>query len=178
MKRVALRLSLLLAFTLLSNRAFAAPIVWTLQNVTFDDATPLTGSFTYDAVIDTYSNWNLTVQPGGIFTAYNYLPVVDGGFVGLHSAVMADFVAFPAPPGRYVRLNFVNPLTDLGGTINLLTAGNVSWECNNCGTNRFIISGSVTSTPAAVPEPATLTLFGSGLAAAGLRRWRRRRQIS
>jgi hypothetical protein len=95
--------------------AKATPVDWFLQSVTFDDGGTASGSFTYDAALDGYSNWNITVTPGTL-TAYNYLPAVDGGFEGVHSASAVDFVASPDGLGRYVRLTFVDPLTDAGGT--------------------------------------------------------------
>lgn len=143
----------------------ATPIVWQLAGVTFTDGATASGAFTYDAALDIYSAWNIVVTPG-IFTAYNYQPGVDSGFLGLHSAGQVDFVATPpATSGRFVRLAFSSPLTGAGGT-DLLRTDSSGWECNNCDVKRFITAGAVTS----APEPSNLMLVPAAIVIAGLLR--------
>ena len=143
----------------------ATPIVWQLAGVTFTDGATASGAFTYDAALDLYSAWNIRVTPG-IFTAYNYRPGVDAGFLGIHPTGQVDFVAFPpATSGRFVRLTFSSPLTGAGGT-DLLRTDNSGWECDNCGVHRFITAGAVTS----IPEPSNLMLVPAAIAITGLLR--------
>jgi hypothetical protein len=156
------------AVTMFAQPVSANPIVWTLEGITFADGGTATGNFTYNAATDTYSNWNISVTAGPSFTAYTYQPVVDTGFLGIHSDLQVDFVAFPpATSGRYIRLTFVGPLTDAGGAITLRTDLS-GYECNNCSVLRYITGGSVTTAPAAVPEPSTLVLSASGVLIGGL----------
>jgi hypothetical protein len=141
----------------------ASPITWQLGGVSFSDGAMASGTFTYDVASDLYSAWNIVVTPG-ILSAYDYLPGLDSGFVGIHPPGQVDFVAFPSnTTGRYVRLAFASPLTGAGGTDFLLTNGS-GYECDNCNVQRFITSGKVT----AVPEPSDLTLVSAGFAMAGL----------
>ncbi len=149
----------------------AQPIVWQLVGLTFSDGATASGTFAYDAASGLYDAWNISVTPG-IFTAYDYQPGVDNGFLGVHSASQVDFVAFPASTsGRYMRLAFVSPLTSAGQT-DLLRTDNSGYECNNCTIHRDISGGDVTS----VPEPANLALASVALALAGVA-WVRLREI-
>jgi hypothetical protein len=144
----------------------AAPITWQLGGVTFSDGATASGTFIYDASLDTYSAWNISVT-AGIFTTFNYQLGVDGGFVGNHPAGQVDFVAFPSgTPGRYLRLAFSSPLTGRGGT-HLLLTDHSGYECNNCSTFRYITGGAV-STITAVPEPPSITLISVALTLLGL----------
>jgi hypothetical protein len=149
----------------------ATSIDWTLGGVTFDDGATASGTFTYDASTGTYIDWNISVTDGPTFLAYNYLPGVDGGFVGNPDPLAADFVAFTTNPssGRYLRLWFDSPLTDAGGIINLAIDGS-GFDCYNPDPIRFITGGNVTGTSAAVPEPSTLLLLGAGLGGLALLR--------
>jgi hypothetical protein len=45
-----------------SPPAYASPIVWTLEDVTFQDGATASGSFSYDATVDDYSAWNIFVS--------------------------------------------------------------------------------------------------------------------
>jgi hypothetical protein len=151
------------AWLVMSVPLHATPIVWQLTGATFSDGATASGTFSYDATLDLYSAWNIVVTPG-IFTAYDYTPGVDGGFVGIHPPGQVDFVAFPpATSGRFVRLAFSSALTGAGGT-DLLRTDLSGYECDNCSIQRYITGGAVTS----VPEPSNLTLVPAALAIAGL----------
>jgi hypothetical protein len=158
---------LLAAESIFALSANADPIVWSLQGIRFDDSATATGSFTYDALTNTFTNWNISVTAGPNFTAYTYRPGVDSGFVGIHSDSQVDFVAFPPlTTGRYVRLTFLSSLTSVGGTIGLKT-DHTDWECDNCSVFRYITAGAVTTT-AQVPEPSSLMLVAVVLLIGGL----------
>lgn len=160
--------SMIFAAGLLATSA-AQALTWTLNGVTFDDNTTVTGSFNFDAVTGDYSNWSLNVQAGSFLGAYTYTDGGNGNFLGVHDALSADFVAFPSGPSRYLRLTFLNALSDLGGVVSLGPAG---YECNNCSQLRNIVSGNVSAL--AVPEPSVWALYGLGLASlAGIGRRRK-----
>jgi hypothetical protein len=92
------------------------------MNVTFDDGQHATGSFVFNAATGDYSAWNISVTAGTLpFSAYDYKPVVDSGFLGFHTSSFVELVAFPpGTGGRFVHLGFANALTDTGGLVNLL----------------------------------------------------------
>jgi len=146
--------------------AQAAPITYQLQNVSFDDGTGATGSFTYDADTRSTSAWNITVADGTL-SAFNY----SSGNVLSNTFYNNSLLFYPSGGGRYLNFTFDNALTNAGGTYALL-GNRASYECDNCGTVRFINGGSVSSLSAEVPEPATALLMLP--AALGLMAARRR----
>jgi hypothetical protein len=177
--RIVFSLLLLSGLFALVAPLHADVLVWTLQGVTFNDGTTVTGSFDYNAASNTYTDWALVVSAASFMPAYEYLPNVDSGFVGIHSATQADFVAFPTPPppsGRYLRLAFQNPLTDAGGTVDLAIIGSPAFECDNCANHRVITDGSVTASSSPVPEPVAFAPLSCGLLGLGIvaRKLRRR----
>lgn len=89
----------------------------------------------------------------------------------------------PPSDSNYLRFVFVDPLTS-GGIDPIVTStydgtpyAPYSYECNNCGTYRDVISGEAVSVPRDVPEPPSGSLLSVGLLTLGLF-WRKLRHSS
>jgi hypothetical protein len=154
-----------------SEQLQAAPIQWTLQNVTFDDGGTANGSFVYDADLGNgptaLSSISITTTSGSAFSGTSY--------------TSAYFTSLPnwlaVTQGTHgLHMQFLSPLTNAGGTIalDLVYAGNQLQEFTVPGgvNLRAIASGSVASV---VPVPAAAWLIGGALGALG---WIRRRQAT
>lgn len=159
-----------LAAISLPSVAHSAPILWTLQDVTFDDGGIANGSFVYDADTGSVSQFSISVSGGTTadLTAFTYDNTNSFYFLG-----SSDRFSFLADSRlRYLGLIFASTLTDSGGTIGILSGPPSSYECDNCGTARLVASGSITTDPSAVPEPASWAMLigGFGVAGAAMRR--------
>ena len=160
----------------------AAPVLWTLSGVIFDDGETASGSFVFDAETVQFSEIDIVTTDG---------PVLAGTTYGF------DHPGFPNDPTRLLivdtlpravgihglNLTLAAPMTDFGGIIPLgappfgdnkgieglcVTAG-----CFGVDPFRKPITGELRGTAVPVPEPATLLLVSLGLAAAMI--WRRER---
>ena len=154
----------------------AAPVLWTLSGVTFDDGGTASGSFLFDADTLQFSAIDIVTSDGVVLVGTIY------GF---------DHPGFPNDPNRLLvvdtlpravgihamHLALASPMTDAGGVIPLgvppvgsrgieglcVTAG-----CFGVDPFRTPIAGELEGT--VVPDPGTLLLVSIGLAAAAKRR--------
>lgn len=168
--------TLLLALVVLpASSATAAPILWTLVGVSFDDGATASGSFSTDELTGQLLSYDISTT-AGVLPAEHYDGIDDLNY-GNDYFEPNSFLVLSYASGtffQYINLQFVNPLNTPG--VNPLVAGSGfqgSWECDDCATVRYVTEGYATSDGApAVPEPATLFLLGSGLIGFGLRRRR------
>lgn len=160
----------------------AAPVVWILNDVTFDDNSRIyDGQFTYDADTGIYSNISITTEasplgPAGIVgNVYSIL----GNLVNASSSTasrldIANFVQYSIPGGSLLLvqnliLDFTAPLTNAGGTFSLAPAstetvlGPTQLIHPEFDSTRSVTQGTVSS----VPVPPAVWLFGSGLGLLG-----------
>jgi hypothetical protein len=151
----------LFAVLILSPRVVAAaPHTWNLSGVVFSDGATASGTFTYDSVTLTATNWSISVTPGPNFTALTYTPA-NSTFsfppfpLGAGAQPTLQFFIPPFVGGRALRLT---PQTVLDGSsttdpINRAVAGGSgAVECFNCNPFRFITAGSLVFVPP-VPVP-------------------------
>jgi hypothetical protein len=167
----------LMLFLLLlgSTTAYAIPVTWTLDSVTFDDGGVAFGSYTYDAVSNTYTNVAITTSSGvGGFPGSFYEDACNVSTC--HPDYEDSRPVFGLLDGtnleRIVVLTLEGPMTNSGGILEILVGGpacTTSCEVDDILNSRTIVAGSVS----AVPIPAAVWLFGSALAGLG---WLRRKQ--
>ena len=142
--------------------AHAAPIVWTLSNVEFDDGRSVTGSFAFDADTTTYSLITLNVSGLLVGTFDAIAPsATDSLAYFLRSGDGPDFTN-----DFVVRFSLANAMTNAGGLINLNLPGSgmgLSTVADGSADSPFSfgISGSISA--AEIPEPSTLLLVALGL---------------
>ena len=170
-----------LLFTAFLSTASAGPVTWTILSGNFTDGGTFSGSFQYDETTQSVGAYSIQTIGGSTAgfpdllyssTTKTVDPYVNG-FGGLTSISFYDIAGTPAYGGRYrsLILEFSGTLTNGGGLFNIDPAaiGSGSLECYNCDPYREVASGgSITSRAAgidaAVPEPASLTFAGTGLA--------------
>lgn len=148
--------------------AYANPISWTLENVTFDDGGTAFGTFTTDSVTGNLLGFDIVTTPGATLGGYTYTPQTTN-FSGNNVNQPNSFIVGNDTQliRKYIQLTFVHPLTG-GLAVDPIIPGNppvaaYSLECNDCNPFRFVETGI-----AVIPEPAMLTAFGIGLAGLGV----------
>ncbi len=162
--------ALVIILTCLSLSAQALTI-WTLTDVMFEDGGMATGSFSFDAGSNTYSDIMLATTAASSFPDTDYSAFQAGNATTLQVANGLSVL----------QLAFVDALTDLGGTVALGSNSdgrspfegicNGSVPCRDYTSMRNIVLGSVTTEVAALAEPGSLSLLLISLAGiAGFRR--------
>jgi hypothetical protein len=163
--RLSLRVLLTVAgLVLFSVTASAFPRIWTLNNVRFGDGGTASGSFTYDATTNTYSNVNITTTAGTtIVTGANYT-FVSAGLTPDATAVLFNVSNAADKTGTRGFALFFSPSLD-----NTLTVSDVTGQEATCGDatcsfpvppQRFLVpGGSVSATAVAVPT-LSYPMFG------------------
>jgi hypothetical protein len=181
--------------------ALAVQLTWTFNNITFDDGGTASGTFEYDADTNTYSNFNISVAGGDttFFPPFTYSPATSfllddpASDASRFSAVTNETVIVPIFDGSSFRIDrlrsffisFDQPLTNAGGTINVLNAagGLGGGEFSSFPTNlprfgrRSIEEGTVSAVVAPVPEPNSVVGL-AGLAMLGLGKLTRKKLSS
>lgn len=173
-------LTLLLSVILVAP-ASAVPVQWFVDGV-FEDGGSLTGTFVYDAdiaVFGQYSGVNLMTTAAGMFPGEIYLDESPGFLSGPNVSAFVTDASLPDLTGTpALGLTVLVPLTNAGGTIDLFPHDTIEAVCNNptcfsaVAPVRRLESGTVSTIPPAVPEPATWTLIGLGALALVARRRR------
>lgn len=112
-----------------STKAHAVAVKWTVENFTLDDGGEVTGSYIYDASTDIFSDILLSTSAGSVMTTgANF--TFSGAFgaedtVDLYETLPSDLTGIRS---LYFQLN--DSMTDLGGTISIYGYDSVNFGRN------------------------------------------------
>jgi hypothetical protein len=173
---------ILLALSIASVCASAAPVLWTLAGVTFGDGGTASGTFVYDATGNVFSAINISTTTGSARTGATYHFVSNGFPPGAGGVLVVTSAAVNQMGSPAFALFFTPNLSNSGGTVSL------TGQEANCGDPgcvvpsppaRFVTAGSAVGTPTGppppgTPAPPTLVLTLMGIGAAGIYEMRRR----
>jgi hypothetical protein len=146
--------TLLIFCALYSISANAAPVVWNLSGVTFEDGGTASGSFTYDADTTTYSAISISTTAGSVITTAMDYDVTNASCLALNEIVCFLNVADGPDYTDDLGVTFAwvgTPLTNAGGTVALTGAREYHCLIPDCSTVdlaaplRLLATGSITS---------------------------------
>jgi hypothetical protein len=149
-------------------------VLWTLQNAIFVGGGSASGSFTYDATTNQFSDINISTTATGAYTAQVFM------FDDCCANILFDTFSSNAADRtgvHFLQIQFADPLTNAGGTDPFFGTNDYQGVCASaaCTSNSSFVefaSGSVTgSATTPTPEPGNLSLIPLGLLAIAV--WRR-----
>ncbi|MCP9222831.1 PEPxxWA-CTERM sorting domain-containing protein [Erythrobacter sp. LQ02-29] len=148
-----------------TTSAHAAPIVWTLQGVTFTDGGTASGTFSTDSETGSLLSFDITTTAASALGGFTYdamtSTVIAQNALGPNSFYIGNKATYNKP---YLSLGFMSSLASVGTNV-LDTAR--SYECDNCSPYRYVSAGSAIAASGGVPEPATWALLILGFGAIG-----------
>jgi hypothetical protein len=155
-----------------ARSSLAVPFTFTLTGVTFNDGATASGYFIFDPSTSTYGPFSITTTAGVSFTGSLYSPGAGTGTSYLSSPDQFIFDNFSID-SHYLVLSYSGHITGPGIYTLAPGTGTGPGSFSNSGEfvdasfdYRLITAGSLTVTPASVPESGkTLTCFAIGMVA-------------